>query len=113
MDGNWLNIELTGVTLHLLYFAIALGAMAVFIAIYTAITPYWEIRLIRQGTAAAAVSALTLSQWPSGSSASDGITGTTPPAQKSAISGASTRMTCPTRPRSMGPSLPDNINFSP
>jgi putative membrane protein len=56
MDNTWLNIELTGVTLHLVYFAVALGAMVLFVAIYTAITPYWEIRLIRQGNSAAAVS---------------------------------------------------------
>ncbi|MEO7728713.1 MAG: DUF350 domain-containing protein [Burkholderiales bacterium] len=56
MDNTWLNIELTGVALHLLYFAVALGAMVLFVAIYTAITPSWEIGLIRQGNAAAAVS---------------------------------------------------------
>ena len=53
-------------------------------------------------TAAAAVSALTFSQPPSASIASDGITGTTPAAQKSRIRSASTRVTVPTRPRSTG-----------
>ncbi len=56
MDNTWLNIELTGVALHLVYFAVAMVAMLLFVAIYTAITPYQEIRLIRQGNSAAAVS---------------------------------------------------------
>jgi len=41
--------RLIGVGAHLLYFAVAIGAIILFVAIYTAITPYWEIRLIRQG----------------------------------------------------------------
>ncbi len=65
-------------------------------------------------TPAAAVSALTLSQPPSASSASDGMTGTTPAAQKSRIKSTSTRVTLPTRPRSIGsPSAPGNRSFSP
>lgn len=47
---------ISGVTLHLIYFAIALVALTLFIAIYTAITPYREIRLIRDGNTAAAIS---------------------------------------------------------
>ena len=52
----WLNPALTGVSAHLLYFAVAMAAIVLFVAIYTAITPYWEIRLIRQGNTAAAIS---------------------------------------------------------
>lgn len=53
---NPMEPALSGVTLHLIYFAIALVALGVFIAVYTAITPYWEIRLIRDGNTAAAIS---------------------------------------------------------
>jgi putative membrane protein len=56
MQTTWLDPALSGVSAHLLYFAIALIAIALFIAIYTAITPYWEIRLIRQGNTSAAIS---------------------------------------------------------
>ncbi|MDB5808124.1 MAG: hypothetical protein JWN94_246 [Betaproteobacteria bacterium] len=56
MQTTWLNPALTGVSAHLIYFAIALVAIALFVAIYTAITPHWEIRLIRQGNTAAAIS---------------------------------------------------------
>src|SRR4051812_41860536 len=56
MQPAMLDSALSAVTLHMIYFAIALVAIAVFVAIYTAITPYWEIRLIRQGNTAAAIS---------------------------------------------------------
>jgi putative membrane protein len=56
MESTWLNPTLTGVSAHMLYFAVALAAIVLFVAIYTAITPYWEIRLIRQGNTAAAIS---------------------------------------------------------
>ena len=56
METTWLNPALTGVSAHLLYFTVAIGAIILFVAIYTAITPYWEIRLIRQGNTAAAIS---------------------------------------------------------
>ena len=56
METIWLNPALSGVSAHLLYFAVAIGAIILFVAIYTAITPYWEIRLIRQGNTAAAIS---------------------------------------------------------
>jgi putative membrane protein len=56
MDTTWLNPAVTGVSAHLIYFAVAIGAIALFVAIYTAITPYWEITLIRQGNTAAAIS---------------------------------------------------------
>jgi acetylglutamate kinase len=51
---------------------------------------------------AAAVSALTFNQPPASSRATDGMIGTTPPAQKSRIKAVSTRVTRPTRPRSIG-----------
>ncbi len=56
METATLTPALSGVTLHLVYFAIALVALALFVAIYTAITPYWEITLIREGNTAAAIS---------------------------------------------------------
>ena len=56
METTTLAPAMSGVTLHLIYFAIALAAIALFIAIYTAITPYREIRLIREGNKAAAIS---------------------------------------------------------
>ena len=56
METTTLLPAMSGVTLHLIYFAIALVAIALFVAIYTAITPFWEIRLIRDGNTAAAIS---------------------------------------------------------
>jgi putative membrane protein len=56
METTWLQPALTGIPAHLLFFVVALGAVALFIAIYTAITPYREIPLIRAGNSAAAVS---------------------------------------------------------
>ena len=56
MDTNWLDLLTTGVGAHLIYFATAIGAIMTFVAIYTAITPYREITLIREGNAAAAIS---------------------------------------------------------
>jgi putative membrane protein len=56
METTWLNPDLSGVSAHLLYFVIAIGAVMLFVAIYTAITPYREITLIRQGNTAAAIS---------------------------------------------------------
>jgi putative membrane protein len=41
---------------HLVYFAIALLATVVFVAIYVAVTPHREFTLIRQGNTAAAIS---------------------------------------------------------
>jgi len=41
---------------HMLYFIVSIVIVVVFIAIYTAITPYREIDLIRHGNTAAAVS---------------------------------------------------------
>ncbi len=56
MDTTWLDPAVTGVGAHLLYFAVAIGATILFVAVYTAITPYREITLIRQGNTAAAIS---------------------------------------------------------
>lgn len=41
---------------HFMYFVVSLAVVALFVAIYTAVTPYPEIRLIRDGNTAAAVS---------------------------------------------------------
>ena len=41
---------------HFMYFVISLAVVALFVAIYTAVTPYREIRLIREGNTAAAIS---------------------------------------------------------
>ncbi|MFM9966870.1 MAG: DUF350 domain-containing protein [Burkholderiales bacterium] len=41
---------------HFMYFVISLAVVALFIAIYTAVTPYREITLIRGGNTAAAIS---------------------------------------------------------
>ena len=52
----WLNEFGIGISAHLLYFALSIILIAVFIAVYTAITPYREVALIREGNQAAAVS---------------------------------------------------------
>ena len=41
---------------HFMYFVISLAVVALFVAIYTAVTPYREITLIREGNTAAAIS---------------------------------------------------------
>lgn len=46
----------TAITAHLVYFAIAIVATVVFVAIYVMLTPHREFTLIRQGNIAAAVS---------------------------------------------------------
>ena len=56
MDITWLNPAVSGVSAHLIYFAVAIVAMILFVAIYTAITPFWEVTLIREGNTAAATS---------------------------------------------------------
>lgn len=45
-----------GVIAHLMYFGVAIAAVLVFVAIYVAVTPHREFRLIRQGNTAAAIS---------------------------------------------------------
>ncbi len=52
----WLSELGSGVGAHLIYFALSILLVVLFIAIYTAITPYREISLIRHGNSAAAVS---------------------------------------------------------
>ena len=52
----WLNEFGIGISAHLLYFALSIILIAVFIAVYTAITPYREVAFIREGNQAAAVS---------------------------------------------------------
>jgi putative membrane protein len=46
----------TAITAHLVYFAIAIIATVVFVAIYVMLTPHREFTLIRQGNVAAAIS---------------------------------------------------------
>ena len=46
----------SAVVAHVEYFGIAIVAVVVFIAIYVAVTPHHEFRLIRQGNTAAAIS---------------------------------------------------------
>jgi putative membrane protein len=51
-----LSESLAGLPAFLLYFAMGLALLAVFFALYVAITPYKELALIRQGNVAAAIS---------------------------------------------------------
>lgn len=48
--------SLAGLPDFLVYFALGLGFLGAFVAIYVRVTPYEEIALIREGNAAAAVS---------------------------------------------------------
>ena len=45
-----------GVTAHLVYFGVAIVAVLVFVAIYIAVTPHREFKLIRENNIAAAIS---------------------------------------------------------
>ncbi len=56
MDSTLFSASMAGVGSHFLYFAIASAAVALFVAIYVAVTPYREFALIRQGNSAAAIS---------------------------------------------------------
>jgi putative membrane protein len=49
-------ISLQGIGNFLLYFAVALFAEAIFVALYMAVTPHHEASLIKRGNAAAAIS---------------------------------------------------------
>ena len=49
-----LSESLAGLPAFFLYFALSLALLAVFLAVYVAITPYKELSLIREGNAAAA-----------------------------------------------------------
>ena len=51
-----LSESLAGLPAFFLYFALSLSLLAVFLAVYLAITPYRELTLIREGNAAAAIS---------------------------------------------------------
>lgn len=51
-----LTESLAGLPAFLLYFALSLALLVVFVAVYLAVTPYSELTLIRQGNVAAAVS---------------------------------------------------------
>ncbi len=53
---SWLQELGIDIGAHLLYFLFSILLVALFIAIYTAVTPYREITQIRAGNAAAAVS---------------------------------------------------------
>lgn len=48
--------SLAGLPAFLLYFALALALLGLFLAIYVTVTPYHEMTLIREGNAAAAIS---------------------------------------------------------
>ena len=56
MDTTIFELATAGVADHLLYFALSIGGIILFILIYTAITPHREIQLIREGNTAAAIS---------------------------------------------------------
>lgn len=56
METSWLTASTSGVSAHLLFFALAIGALVVFVTVYVAITPHREFTLIRQGNSAAAIS---------------------------------------------------------
>jgi putative membrane protein len=51
-----LSYTLTGIVAHVAYFATAIVAVVVFVAVYVMVTPHHEFRLIRQGNTAAAIS---------------------------------------------------------
>ena len=56
MDFAIVVSPLTGVVAHVVYFGIACVALVVFIAVYVTVTPHHELRLIRLGNTAAAIS---------------------------------------------------------
>jgi putative membrane protein len=53
---DFLKLSLAGLDDFVVYFALAVGYVAVFLAIYVRVTPYREFALIRAGNAAAAAS---------------------------------------------------------
>lgn len=53
---TWITAATAGIGAHFLYFVVAIGGIMLFVAIYTAITPYREIAMIRHGNTAAAIS---------------------------------------------------------
>lgn len=52
---NLLSESLQGAAPHVVYFAISLTVAALFILIYTRVTPYKEFKLINEGNPAAAI----------------------------------------------------------
>lgn len=56
MNGMDAMASLEGLTGFVAYFVAALAAEAIFLTVYTLITPYSEMKLIRAGNAAAAAS---------------------------------------------------------
>ena len=55
MDSMLGNVSVA-IGAHFMYFVVSLAVVALFVAIYTTITPYREITLIREGNTAAAIS---------------------------------------------------------
>lgn len=53
---EFLSFSLAGLDEFLAYFGLAIGFVAVFLVVYTRLTPYREFRLIREGSTAAAAS---------------------------------------------------------
>ncbi len=53
---EFLKLSLQGLDEFLVYFAMCIGFVAVFLSVYVHITPYREIALIREGNCAAAAS---------------------------------------------------------
>ena len=53
---DFLAFSLSGFDAFLLYFGLSIACIAIFAVIYVWVTPYSEIRLIREGNAAAAAS---------------------------------------------------------
>ncbi len=51
-----LSESLAGLPAFLLYFALSLALLVLFLVVYLAVTPYDELKLIRQGNSAAAIS---------------------------------------------------------
>lgn len=53
---DFLSVSLSGFDEFLTYFALAIGFVAVFLVVYSRVTPYAEFKLIREGNTAAAAS---------------------------------------------------------
>ena len=56
MDVSVLSSSFAAMVAHLAYFGVASVAVVIFVAIYVTVTPYHELRLIREGNTAAALS---------------------------------------------------------
>ncbi|MSQ54091.1 MAG: DUF350 domain-containing protein [Betaproteobacteria bacterium] len=53
---EFLEFSLSGLDEFLIYFGLAIAFVAIFLFVYVKITPYHELKLIREGNAAAAAS---------------------------------------------------------